>query len=85
MAEATGPTPFWSLRSRMVASAPPSSSASSPLRNRCERPTTSASSSATPIPVLAETGTIPTLRLKSLTRSNRSAEIPNSTRDSEIA
>ncbi len=65
----TGPTPFWSLRSRIVASPPSSTSWSSPFKNRCESPTSRAMSSGTPTPDFAETGTIPRLWAKSLTRS----------------
>ena len=69
MIEETGPTPFWSDRSRIVASPPAVTSASSSGRNRWARPTMSASSSGTPTPLFDDTGTIPTFRVKSLTRS----------------
>ncbi len=39
-------------------------------------------SSGTPTPLFAETGTIPTFRVKSLTRSYRSAENPSRTTSS---
>ncbi len=82
---ATGPTPRWSLRSRIVASPPSETTRSSSLRNRWANPTRRAISSGTPTPVFADTGMMPTFRVKSLTRSYRSAENPVPTSSSATA